>query len=249
MNVLNIIDTIYESKYFPTILLISIIILVVLFIAVIILGLRDSKKSKNPKKENLMDVKDITFEKIPEKEAIKEDVTFEIPVLTQNLENFKKSLEEEIDREEKVNVIKKVSDTKEETKKTKILDKEKIENTAVMPIINIDTIEEPVKEEVVEEAPHPPKREILKELLKDRKTKEIEPPRLKEELKEEPKKIELPTKKEQPQIEVLEVEIPKKNETKTILKKEIINQEELPTIKKDPTPVKRETKYSGDDDF
>ena len=73
VNVLNIIDTIYESKWFPTILIISIIILVVLFIAVIILGLRDSKKSKNPKKENLMDVKDITFEKIPEKEAIKED--------------------------------------------------------------------------------------------------------------------------------------------------------------------------------
>ena len=43
MNILNIIDTIYESKYFPTILLVSIIVLVVLFIAVITLSLFPSQ--------------------------------------------------------------------------------------------------------------------------------------------------------------------------------------------------------------
>ena len=98
MNLLNIIDTIYESKYFPTILIISIIVLVFLFVVVILLGLKDAKKSKEPKKEMFQDIKDITFDTPSEKEAIKEDVTFEIPVLTKNLENFKKSLEEEADR-------------------------------------------------------------------------------------------------------------------------------------------------------
>ena len=162
MNVLNIIDTIYESKWFPTILIISIIILVVLFIAVILLGIKDSKKGKEPKKEKLQDLKDVTFEAPTEKEAISEDVTFEIPVLTKNLENFKKSLEEEIEREEKVHVIKETS-KEESKKKTKVLDKDEIDNTAVIPIIDIDPIEEPVKEtkkEVIkEEEPRPPKRE------------------------------------------------------------------------------------------
>ena len=82
MRLLNIIDTIYESKYFPTILLVSILILVVLFTAVVILGLRDSKKSKEPKEKKLEDLKDITFESPKEIEKVKEDVTFEIPVLT-----------------------------------------------------------------------------------------------------------------------------------------------------------------------
>ena len=96
MKILNIIETIYESKWFPTILLISILILVVLFIAVIILAKKDAKKDKEPLKETIQDLKDVTFEQPNEKEIISEDVTFEIPILTKNLENFKKTLEEEI---------------------------------------------------------------------------------------------------------------------------------------------------------
>ena len=240
MNILNIIDTIYESKYFPTILLVSIIVLVVLFVAVIILGKRDAKKALNPKKENVQELKDITFETITEKEAIKEDVTFEIPVLTQNLENFKKSLEEEIEREEKINVIKKSSDKKEEVKQAKILDKEKIDNTDILPIINIDTIEEPVVEEKIEEAPKPPKREILKELFKDKKSKEIEPPKLAPEAKKEEKEI--PKKIES------EKKIPVKEEVK-IEKSNIVNKKEIKEPEKKPIPPKPEPKYSGDDDF
>ena len=75
-----------------------------------------------------------------------------------------------------------------------------IDNTAVTPIIDIDPIEEPVKEtkkEVIkEEEPRPPKREILKELFKDRKPKEVEPPKLKQEeptsVVEEQKKVAKP---------------------------------------------------------
>ena len=170
MNILNIIDTIYESQWFPTALIISVIILVVLFIIVILLGVKDARKGKEPKRERLQDLKDVTFDTPSEKEAISEDVTFEIPVLTTNLENFKKSLEAEIEREEKVNVIKETS--KEESKKqTKVLDKATIENTDVVPIISLDDKkEEPTKEKsekpenkTKEEQLKHQKREILKE--------------------------------------------------------------------------------------
>lgn len=246
MNILNIIDTIYESKYFPTILIISIIVLVFLFIAVILLGLKDAKKSKEPKKEIFQDIKDITFDTPSEKEAIKEDVTFEIPVLTKNLENFKKSLEEEIEREEKINVVKKESKAKEEEKPTKILDKNEIDNTAVIPVINIDTLEESEKEEVVEEAPRPPKREIIKELFKNKKPKEVEPPKVKGgELEDQIVKTEQTKIKETPKVEQ-----PKKVEQQKVEKKPTpVKKVDVPKIEKTvPTP-KKETKYSGDDDF
>jgi len=102
MNIFNFIDKIYESKNFKLILLISIILLVVLFLAVLILGLRDAKRSKNPKRKIDEDLKDITFDMPPEDEQmeIKEDVTFEMTALTENLENFKKSLEEEMEKED-----------------------------------------------------------------------------------------------------------------------------------------------------
>lgn len=246
MNILNIIDTIYESKYFPTILIISIIVLVFLFIAVILLGLKDAKKSKEPKKEIFQDIKDITFDTPSEKEAIKEDVTFEIPVLTKNLENFKKSLEEEIEREEKINVVKKESKAKEEEKPTKILDKNEIDNTAVIPVINIDTLEEPEKEEVVEEAPRPPKREIIKELFKNRKPKEVEPPKVKGgELEDQIVKPEQPKKKETPTVEQT-----KKVEQQKVEKKPTpVKKVDVPKIEKTAPTPKKETKYSGDDDF
>ncbi len=250
MNILNIIDTIYESKYFPTILLISILVLVFLFVVVIILGIKDSKRTNEPKKERLQDLKDITFDTPNEKETIKEDVVFEIPVLTKNLENFKKSLEEEIEREEQVHVVKKEAKLKEETKPTKILDKDEIDNTAVIPVIKIDTIAEPTKEEKEEEE-RPPKREIIKELFKNRKPKEVEPPKVKgdqledqiivekKEVKKDiplQKKVEQPKKKiEQPVKEIKKEEPAKKVEPRKV----------------EPTPVftKKETRYSGDDDF
>ena len=249
MVILNIIDSLYESKYFPTILLVSIIVLVVLFVAVIILGKKDAKKSLEPKKENVLELKDITFTNITESESIKEDVTFEIPVLTKNLENFKKSLEEEIEREEKINVIKKTSDTKKEAKPVKIFDKEKIDNTDILPIIDIDKEDILVEEVKNEEIVQPPKREILKELFRDKKNKIVEPPKLitddsnvKNEVNDTNKNILI------------------KEESKTIVNK-TNDQNQLPRIAETKKkldidkvleknrPVKIEHKYSGDDDF
>ncbi len=102
MNIFNFIDRIYESKNFKLILLVSVILLIVLFLVVLLLGLRDAKRAKQPKRKIDEDIKDITFDMPPEDEKmeIKEDVTFEMTSLTENLENFKKSLEEEIEKED-----------------------------------------------------------------------------------------------------------------------------------------------------
>ena len=151
MNLVSIIDKIYENKNFTNIFLIAIFALAVLFIVVLIIGLKDSKKSKQPKKEiKEEEVKDVTF-KLPtekEKEDIKEDVTFELPVLTDDLENFKKNLEEEIKKDEEVKIVKapNTKDLDSATRPLKILDINEIEDTAV---IDTKAIKKAVKTESV----------------------------------------------------------------------------------------------------
>ena len=96
MVINNIIDKIYSNSHFTTILIGAIAFLVVLFIIVLYLGIKDAKKVKNPVKED-KEEKDITFEDAPqEPKDIAEDVTFEMGTITKNLEDFKKGLEEEL---------------------------------------------------------------------------------------------------------------------------------------------------------
>ncbi len=93
---MNIIDKIYSNSHFTTILIGAIAFLVVLFIIVLCLGIKDAKKAKNPVKKE-KEEKDITFEDVPqEPKDVAEDVTFEMGTITKNLEDFKKGLEEEL---------------------------------------------------------------------------------------------------------------------------------------------------------
>ncbi len=119
MFLLNFIDKIYESKNFKLILLVSIILLIVLFLVVLLLGIKDAKRAKNPKRKIDEDIKDITFEMPTDKEKIeiKEDVTFEMTSLTKNLEDFKKSLEEEIEKEDQDIIVSKESERQNNKKK------------------------------------------------------------------------------------------------------------------------------------
>jgi len=124
MNILSILDKIYENKNFTTIILIALIVLVILFIVVFFLGLKDANKDKKPKKKKKNeDAKDITFEKIKieDCEKVKEDVTFEVPVLTEELDSFKKSLEEEMASSTTKDMI--------DSKPLKILDIDELEDT------------------------------------------------------------------------------------------------------------------------
>lgn len=129
IEILNIIDKIYESKYFTTGLISAVIVLVVLFVAVLILGIRDANRLKNPKKKDEDDIKDITFDVPSDALEVKEDVTFEMPALTKNLEDFKRSLEEEIQREDEETNLR-------NAKPVKITEVKEIENTAVMDKID-----------------------------------------------------------------------------------------------------------------
>ena len=135
MDILSIIDKIYENKYFTNVFLIANFALALLFIVILVIGLKDSKKAKQPKKElKEEELKDVTFDLPTEKEKqeeIKEDVTFELPVLTDDLENFKKDLEEEIEKAEEIDMIpnKNTKELEVATRPLKILDMKEIEDT------------------------------------------------------------------------------------------------------------------------
>lgn len=135
----NIIDKIYENPHFTTFLVAAILLLLVLFIIIYIMGLRDAKKALEPEVEEEKEVDDISFDNI-EKMEINEDVTFEMPSLTSNLEDFKKSLEEEIAKDDKEDIQpeRRERRNKEMSKPVKILDIKEIEDTLTMDKILID---------------------------------------------------------------------------------------------------------------
>ena len=148
-NLLNIIDKIYSSEYFSTALIIAIVVLIVLFVLVFIMGVIDNKKEEIRKmKENDQD-QEITFSEIKEEDKIKEDITFEQPSITKNLEDFKTSLEEELnqgkdsllplEKSQKPYRVLEVSEIEDTTIIPKI-DKEELEKTLILPKINSDLV-------------------------------------------------------------------------------------------------------------
>lgn len=143
MNLLSIFDILYQSRFFTTFLVVAIILLTLLFSLLFFLGIRDAKKGKkdNTLEQEKKSKQPVLFINRKEK---KEDVTFEEYSLTQNLENFKKTLEEEIKKEDKNLELK--PDEKDfvevlDEKKVPILDKEAIEDTIMSPILIDDEVD------------------------------------------------------------------------------------------------------------
>jgi hypothetical protein len=171
MNILNIIDKVYESKYFTTIIAVATVLLTILFVIVLIMGMVDKRRKLHPRKPKKEEFEKITFEQLQEEDnTIKEDVTFEIPVLTENLENFKKSLEEEMSKDETIAFQEQAPDN--ETP-------QKIEKS--VKIFDINEIE---------------KNELVIPLLKEEEAKQTEKPNKKEDKKAEPKKEKVIKEKE-----------------------------------------------------
>ena len=136
-NLLNIIDKIYSSEYFTTGLIIAIVVLMVLFTIVFIMGMIDNKKEELRKqKEQETENQDITFSDIKEEDKIKEDITFEFPSITKNLEAFKKSLEEELDQD-KDNLL----PLEKSQKPYKVLSVSEIEDTTIIPSLTVEELE------------------------------------------------------------------------------------------------------------
>ena len=132
--VLNIISQLYDSENFVKFLIIAIIVLATIFAIIFLFGLRDLRKSNEPENNNDDDLKDFSFDIPADAEQIKEDVTFEMPSLTKNLEDFKKSIEEEIQKENNQVAIKE-KNKEEKNKAVRILDIDEIEDTSILPKI------------------------------------------------------------------------------------------------------------------
>ena len=198
--IMNFVDKIYSNSHFTTILIGAIAFLVVLFIIVLYLGIKDAKKAKNPQKEEEKQ-KDITFEDItPEQKEIAEDVTFEMGTITKNLEDFKKGLEEELQNE--TTEIKVVDEPKQE---------EPIKNDAPSEELSEEEVEDnfldliDLKKEEKEETPE---EEIPNSLAEVAANSGEE----KEEKRPEEPELELPKMNEDKRTEDLNSEERKKRE-------------------------------------
>ena len=149
MKIIDIITTIFEYKHFDTIIISISIFLVLLFIIVLIVGLLDSRKKKE-KPVELFEKEEITFEAPKEELIINEEITLEMPSITKNLEDFKKSIEEEIKQENITSNIE-VEQSNEKplldnSKPIKILNINEIENTQIVETIKEEKVETAIEE-------------------------------------------------------------------------------------------------------
>jgi hypothetical protein len=149
MKITDIITTIFEYKHFDTIIISISIFLVLLFIIVLIVGLLDSSKKKE-KPVELFEKEEITFEAPKEELIINEEITLEMPSITKNLEDFKKSIEEEIKQENITSNIE-VEQSNEKplldnSKPIKILNINEIENTQIVETIKEEKVETAIEE-------------------------------------------------------------------------------------------------------
>ena len=180
MKFIDIMTTIFEYENFATILTATTLGIFLLFILVLVAGLRDTKK-KNEKPIELVkeELEEVTMEELKEELIIKEEVTLEMPSITKNLEEFKKAIEEEIKYED------------EDTKMDVQINKNSLENTKSMKILNINEIENTVITE-------PKKKEETKPVELIETEEQLEEPVI-----EEPISI-----KEESIIEVQKINIP-----------------------------------------
>lgn len=144
--ILDIFNKIYSAANFSTILASSVIVLILLFLIILFLGLKDSHKILQ-KVTIFKNINDFNIDLPKENEEINEDVTFEMSLLTKNLEEYKNNIEKEISNDEITCEVK--PEVKDEslftnTKPFKILDINEIEDTAVLPTFITESTESDV---------------------------------------------------------------------------------------------------------
>lgn len=157
MSLLNIMTTIFEYKHFNTIIIAVSLSLIALFIIVLILGIKDSHKKVRKPIQIKKEFEEITFKEEQEELIINEEITLEMPSITKNLEDFKKSIEEEIKQEQlDSNIQVEQSEDKslmEDTKPVKILNINEIEDTVIINTIDRKEEQEEPVEAIIEEEP------------------------------------------------------------------------------------------------
>lgn len=139
MGILNMFGSIYENKVIMKTFAIIVAFLLVIFFVVLCIALIEKRKRLHPKNVE-EELKDISFEMPKEEDIVKEDVTFEMPSLTKNLEDFKKNIEEELKKEElEANVIEtsvKPKNKEETTKTYKIIGAKEIDDESLKEIVS-----------------------------------------------------------------------------------------------------------------
>ena len=109
----------------------------VLFTLVFVMGMIDNKKEELKKQKELeAEQQDITFSEIKEEDKVKEDITFEYPSITKNLEAFKMSLEQELNQEKDSLLL-----LEKSQKPYKVLNVSEIEDTTVLPSLTAEDLE------------------------------------------------------------------------------------------------------------
>lgn len=127
---IEFIRRLYTSSNFMKFFIYAFIILVVIFLIILFLGIHDQRKTKR-KLAKEQKKEEITFDNnIVLENNYLNDVTFEIPSLTQNLKDFKKNIEQAMKEEVQDFEIEKI-EGKEDKKQTVILDKESIDSTPI----------------------------------------------------------------------------------------------------------------------
>jgi len=137
--ILNMFDSIYNNKVIMKTFAITVAVLLVLFFFILLIALIEKKKRLHPKRIE-EELKDISFELPKEEDMVKEDVTFEMPYLTKNLEDYKKNIEEEIQKESINTKITRISvktkNTESNTKSYKIIGAKEIDDESLKEIVN-----------------------------------------------------------------------------------------------------------------
>ena len=141
MNTMNIISTLFNNDNFIDILTFSIISLTTLFIIILFLAYRDKHKKDKPRTNIL---KELDNKKKVNNNKIKEDITFEMPVVSENLQRYKESIEKSFQNDNDFKEAKPIiQNIKLKTpKQTKVLDIDKIVETPVEPTFNLEKINE-----------------------------------------------------------------------------------------------------------
>ena len=108
-----------------------------MFALVFIMGMIDNKKEELKKQKELSEEQDITFNEIKEEDKVKqEDITFEYPSITKNLEAFKTSLEKELNKESD-NLL----PLEKSQKPYKVLGVNEIEDTTIIPALSAEDLD------------------------------------------------------------------------------------------------------------
>lgn len=144
MNTMNIISTLFNNDNFIDILTFSIISLTTLFLIILFLAYKDKNKKNKPRTNIIKELDN--KKKITNTNKIKEDITFEMPIISENLQRYKENIEKSLQNDHFQETKPLIQNIKLKTpKQTKVLDVDKIVETPVEPTFNLEKFNDKIR--------------------------------------------------------------------------------------------------------